>query len=128
ECVNSRGQILHVPRRARQQSGTEPTRAYPALHPRECRLRRYAEEWCKAAVSTTVIEQLAALAKSEPDLASLAALQAAALRVAALPFWEKSVPPLDHASLKIGMPLLHGVTFTVEAERITSLLLELSAV
>ncbi len=79
-------------------------------------------------MSTTATAPFDDLAKRDPTVAPLALLQAAALRAAVVPYWDATVPALDSNRLSRGIPILNGVTFIVEAERVRSLLLELAAV
>ncbi len=79
-------------------------------------------------MSVSPLDRLAALAKSDPTVAPLVALQLSAFHAAVAPFWADSIPFLQRDRLDAGAPLLHHARLQVDAERLLSLLRELAAV
>lgn len=71
-------------------------------------------------------QRLDELARTDPAVAPLARLQAAAFRAAAAPGWDAGVPPLSRERLADGLPLLHGQLLAADPERVRRLLVELA--
>jgi FdhE protein len=66
------------------------------------------------------------LARVDPTVAPLARLQAAALAAAEDGAWESGVPDLSWTAESGNAPLLHGVTLSVEVDRLRALLISLA--
>lgn len=77
-------------------------------------------------MAATVRTDLDRLATEDVLVAPLAALQAVALEAAEEPGWDAGVPRLGENRLGDGVPLLHGLTLTVDPGRQQGLLVRLA--
>ncbi|HYN87619.1 MAG TPA: formate dehydrogenase accessory protein FdhE [Ardenticatenaceae bacterium] len=77
-------------------------------------------------MSRPAIEQLEALARSDPSVAVLARLQLAALHAAGSDEWDEAVPEVGPWDAREGVPVLHETTFVIDAQRAGRLLMELA--
>ena len=73
------------------------------------------------------VARLDRLTQTDPTVASLARLQAEALRAAADASWGEGVPELDRHQVEQGVPLLHRQTLRADGGRVRRLLARLTA-
>jgi FdhE protein len=73
----------------------------------------------------TGLDRLRNLAATDPALAPMAVLQVEALEAARDPIWERGVPDFDNP-VEGAIPLLHGTTLGVDAERTAELVRRLA--
>ena len=76
-------------------------------------------------MTAQAVRRLRELARSDPAVAPLAALQAEALEAAAEKGWDAALAAFAPDRLADALPLLHGATLTADAERVRTLLLRL---